>query len=81
MENPRCSSVPSPRTGKVVDTPVDVHEDKSLGEKISDSDGDGINSTVKYGAWFMAAMILFMCACMVPRSTFGSPNGGVRRDD
>ena len=44
--------MPSPRTGKWLMTPVDVHEDKLLGEKISDSDDDGINSTVKYGAWF-----------------------------
>ena len=72
-------AIPKDRQG--LDTPVDVHEDKSLGEKIADSDNDGINTTVKYGAWFMAAMILFMCACMVPRSTFGSSSDGFRRDD
>lgn len=72
-------AMPKDRQG--LDIPVDAHGDNSLGDKIADSDDEGINSTVKYGAWFMAAMVLFMCACMVPRSAFGSSNGGVRRDD
>jgi len=59
---------------KGMDMPKDVHK---LDDKIDVMDGDdGLDTSLRNGAYIAAAMIVFLCACMVPRG-----GGAVNRRD
>ena len=68
-----------PKEKTKLDLGSDVHvlEDNIGADNIDD---DGLDNTLRYGAWFASGMICFLCACMIPRGGGGSASNNRRNE-